>query len=338
MTLHSNKIVFRGHPDKVCDQISDAILTEFLKKDQNFNGSIRTIGNENGITITGEIFSDTELIVDIEKIVKNTLNEIGYFQKFNIINQIDFYPLNEFIDDRIPTTIGYATNETENYISLTQSILQSIAKQYDYLVYQYPSYFSPNGDVEIVGYYDEKMKLNKIQTLTVNYYSPEKHKSWSDATITNWIKNICNEHNIQVEKIVANSNRNILSLFREDSGSSNKQIINDYYFDEYLIKDNHFSGESITSPSRIGAYKARNLAIKILKEFDLNWCSVRIIYEDQKPFAIQVKSNNGDIDVDKNILNECSIENIINEFNLSKINYKQTSRYGNFGLGFPWDN
>ena len=69
MTLHSNKIVFRGHPDKVCDQISDAILTEFLKKDQNFNGSIRTVGNENGITITGEIFSDTELIVDIEKIV-----------------------------------------------------------------------------------------------------------------------------------------------------------------------------------------------------------------------------------------------------------------------------
>ena len=105
-----------------------------------------------------------------------------------------------------------------------------------------------------------------------------------------------------------------------------------------LIEDNKFSGESIASPSRVGAYKARNLAIKILKEFNLNWCSVRIIYEDQKPFAIQVKSNNGDIDVDKSILNECSIKNIINEFNLSKINYKQTSRYGNFGLGFSWDN
>lgn len=338
MTLHSNKIVFRGHPDKVCDQISDAILTEFLKKDQNFNGNIKTIGNENGITITGEIFSDAELIVDIEKIVKNTLNEIGYFQKFNIINQINFYPLNEFIDDRITTTIGYAINETENYISLTQSILQSIAKQYDYLVYQYPSYFSPNGEVEIVGYYDEEMKLNRIQTLTVNYYSPEKHKSWSNTTIINWVKNICDEYNIHVEEIVTNPNRNILSLFKEDSGNSNAQIINDCYFDKYLIEDNKFSGESIASPSRVGAYKARNLAIKFLKEFDLSWCSVKITYEDQKPFVIQVESNNGDINVDKNILNECSIENIVNEFNLNKINYKQTSRYGNFGLGFSWDN
>mgnify|MGYP004470623009 FL=1 len=73
---YSNEIVFRGHPDKVCDQISDAILDECLKQDENSRCGIETVGGKGKIFITGEITTKAKL--DIESIVKGVLKDIGY--------------------------------------------------------------------------------------------------------------------------------------------------------------------------------------------------------------------------------------------------------------------
>ena len=83
MKLYSNEIVFRGHPDKVCDQISDAILDEYLKGDKNSRCGIEVCGGKGKIFITGEVTSNTK--VDVEKVTKWVLNDVGYSTNFEII-------------------------------------------------------------------------------------------------------------------------------------------------------------------------------------------------------------------------------------------------------------
>lgn len=71
---YSNEIVFRGHPDKVCDQISDALLDEFLKQDKNSRCGIETVGGKGKIFITGEVTSNAE--VNVENVVRRVLEDM----------------------------------------------------------------------------------------------------------------------------------------------------------------------------------------------------------------------------------------------------------------------
>ena len=83
MKLYSNEIVFRGHPDKVCDQISDALLDAYLKKDKLSRCGIEVMGGKNKIFITGEVTSKAN--ININKIVKRVLKDIGYKTHYEII-------------------------------------------------------------------------------------------------------------------------------------------------------------------------------------------------------------------------------------------------------------
>ena len=86
MKLYSNEIVFRGHPDKVCDQISDALLDEYLKQDKHARCAIEVMGGKEKIFITGEVTSTAK--VDIESVVKRVLRDIGYSDEYEIVNNL----------------------------------------------------------------------------------------------------------------------------------------------------------------------------------------------------------------------------------------------------------
>ncbi len=86
MKVYSNEIVFRGHPDKVCDQISDAILDECLKQDKSSRCGIEVVGGKNKIFITGEI--TTLATLDVQEIVKKVLQKVGYRTNYEIINNL----------------------------------------------------------------------------------------------------------------------------------------------------------------------------------------------------------------------------------------------------------
>ena len=86
MKLYSNEIVFRGHPDKVCDQISDAILDECLKQDVNTRCGIEVMGGKGKIFVTGEV--TTKAIINLENIVKRVLKDVGYDTNYEIINNL----------------------------------------------------------------------------------------------------------------------------------------------------------------------------------------------------------------------------------------------------------
>lgn len=86
MKLYSNEIVFRGHPDKVCDQISDALLDAYLKKDSHSRCGIEVMGGKEKIFITGEVTSKAQ--VSVEEIVGRVLKDIGYTKDYDIINNL----------------------------------------------------------------------------------------------------------------------------------------------------------------------------------------------------------------------------------------------------------
>ena len=91
MKVYSNEIVFRGHPDKVCDQISAALLDEYLKQDEYSRCGIETVGGKGKIFVTGEVTSKGE--VDVEAVTKRVLRDIGYFDDYEVINNIRFCPI-----------------------------------------------------------------------------------------------------------------------------------------------------------------------------------------------------------------------------------------------------
>ena len=107
-----------------------------------------------------------------------------------------------------------------------------------------------------------------------------------------------------------------------------------------FITGNCYSGKDGTKVDRSGAYKARQLAIRMLKEYNLKWCEVQVSYAIgiANPLAIYVDSNIGNITVDDKVYDEFKPANIIKEFDLKHFDFTKTSMYGHFGTkGFPWE-
>ena len=165
MKLYSNEIVFRGHPDKVCDQISDAILEECLKSDENSRCGIEVCGGKGKIFVTGEV--TTKASINVEKIVKAVLDSVGYDTNYEIINNLGVQSTdialgtNEEVNGAGDNGMmfGYATNDTEYYLPVSMVILQLFSEAYANLVKE-DNRFLPDGKAEITGLYDND-KFNK---------------------------------------------------------------------------------------------------------------------------------------------------------------------------------
>ena len=137
MKLYSNEIVFRGHPDKVCDQISDALLDAYLSGDKNSRCAIEVMGGKGIIFITGEVSSKTK--VNVKKVVKRVLYDVGYNLNYKIINNLGV----QSPDIAMGTNekklgagdngmmFGYACDDTKEFLPLAMVILQRLSKKYD---------------------------------------------------------------------------------------------------------------------------------------------------------------------------------------------------------------
>ena len=134
MYLYSNEIVFRGHPDKICDQISDALLTEYLRQDKNSRCGIEVVGGKDTIFITGEVSSGA--IVNVEEIVKKTLLNVGVNKNYQIINNIGIQSSDIAVGVDAGGAgdqgmmFGYACRDTKQKLPLAMVILQEFSKKY----------------------------------------------------------------------------------------------------------------------------------------------------------------------------------------------------------------
>lgn len=203
MKLYSNEIVFRGHPDKVCDQISDALLTEYLKGDENSRCGIETVGGKGKIFITGEVTSTTK--VNVKKVAKRVLKDIGYKTNYKIIDNIGKQSpdiargTNEEVNGAGDNGMmfGYATNETEQMLPKAQVILQEFAEVYDELRKNHPD-LKPDGKAQLTGTYDDDMNLQEIITATICYNNTEVNRDNIVKRYVDYIENPLDQNKVKL--------------------------------------------------------------------------------------------------------------------------------------------
>lgn len=339
MKLYSNEIVFRGHPDKVCDQISDALLDAYLEKDKNARCGIEVMGGKGKIFITGEVTSSAE--VDVQNVVKRVLKDVGYETNYEIINNLgkQSHDIALGTNDEVGGAgdngmmFGYACRDTEEMLPLAMVILQKLSMTYDTLR-QNDKRFLPDGKAQITGEYTSEGKLAGIKTFTICYQNTEQEREKTDEIIIRICNEICAKYNIKVEKYLINpTGKFLIGGFSGDAGLTGRKIVVDSYHSFASVGGGAFSGKDPTKVDRSGAYKAREIAKKVLSrhpEFDN--CVVQLSYAIgvEKPLAIYIRADNKDLEVPESLYEECTPKNIIKDLNLKNICYEEKARFGHF--------
>ena len=336
--LFTSESVTEGHPDKVCDQISDALLDEYLKGDKDSRCAIEVCGGKGVIFITGEVTSKS--IVDVEKVVNETLNDIGYYKKYKIINNIGI----QSNDIALGTNkevggagdqgmmFGYACNDNSFYLPTAMMILSELSIKYDELRKKDKRFYA-DGKAQITGVYDENMKLLSIKDFTISYQNTEKEREETDKIIKTICLSICEKYNVKIEMFLINpTGRFEIGGFEGDSGLTGRKIVVDSYQGFAPVGGGAFSGKDPSKVDRSAAYKARNIAVDYLKKYNLRWCQVQLSYAIgiRKPLAIYITSDKGDIDVSGSLYAECEPNNIIEDLDLLNKCYVDTAKYGHF--------
>ena len=337
MKLYSNEIVFRGHPDKVCDQISDAILDECLKQDKHSRCGIETMGGKGKIFITGEV--TTKAIFNVEEIAKRVLSDIGYNDNYEIINNLGVQSPDIALgtNDSVGGAgdngmmFGYACNDNEYYLPTAQVILQELSEKYDELR-KVDSRFKADGKAQITGYY-ENNKLTKIKTFTICYQNTELEREETDKILIDLATSISHKYNIEIEEFLINPTGKFeIGGFEGDAGLTGRKIVVDSYQSFAPVGGGAFSGKDPSKVDRSGAYKARELAKRVLSEHNLEWCTIQLSYAIgiTEPLAIYIDSNIGEIKVDESLYQECTPKRIIEDLNLLNICYEELAKFGHF--------
>ena len=336
MKLYSNEIVFRGHPDKVCDQISDAILDACLRQDKYSRCGIEVVGGKGKIFITGEV--TTNAIIDVEAIAKRVLSDIGYDTNYEVINNLGTQSndiaqgVNVGGAGDNGMMFGYACNATEHLLPTAMVILQKLSKQYDELR-KIDNRFKPDGKVQITGLYDTNFKLMEIKTITICYQNTEKERHETDNILKQMVENIASKYSIKIEEFLINPTGKFeIGGFEGDAGLTGRKIVVDSYQSFANVGGGAFSGKDPSKVDRSGAYKAREIAKHLLKFKNLKWCEVQLSYAIgiDHPLAIYIDSNEGTIEPDEKLYEECKPANIIKDLNLREIKYEELARFGHF--------
>lgn len=339
MKLYSNEIVFRGHPDKVCDQISDALLDECFRQDKNSRCGIEVMGGKGKIFVTGEVTSKAKL--DVEKIVKRVLKDVGYSDKYEVIDNLG----RQSVDIALGTNdevagagdngmmFGYACKDTKELLPTAMVILQRLSKEYDKLRKE-DSRFLADGKAQITGVYNDENKLLKIKTFTVCYQNTEEERDETDKIIKDICEKIAKDYDVEIEEFLINpTGRFCIGGFEGDAGLTGRKIVVDSYQSFANVGGGAFSGKDPTKVDRSGAYKARELAKRIVSSDDkYKWCLIQLSYAIgiDEPLAIDIKTNLGEIEADEELYKECTPKNIIKDLNLKNICYEDKAKFGHF--------
>lgn len=337
MKLFSNEIVFRGHPDKMCDQIVGAILDECLKKDPDSRVGLECSIKDNNIWVFGEVTS--KAIINYKSIIKGVLKDIGYNEKFKI--KLDISQQSSNISQGVDVggagdqgmMFGYACNDNTRYLPTAQVILQNFAFMYSQMVLKEPQTYRPDGKAQITGYYDKDNKLIKIKDFVVSYCNAEKERNRTDLVLKNLILSLCKLYNVEVENFLFNPTGKFeLGGPWTDSGLTGRKIVVDSYEGFAHVGGGSLNGKDPSKVDVSGAYKARELAVRFLKDHNLKWCQVQLSYAIgiAEPLAIYIDSDKGEIDVPRNLYAECTPTRMIKDLKLKEIDYYRQAEFGHF--------
>ena len=369
--LFTSESVTEGHPDKIADQVSDAILDEILKDDPNARVACETTVTTGMALISGEISTTT--YVDIPKVVRETIKDIGYTrakygydsQTMAVLTAIDEQSpdiaqgvdkaleyRNEISEEEIEATgagdqglmFGYATDETDTYMPLPIFLSHQLAKRLsDVRKDEILDYLRPDGKVQVTVEYDEDDKPRRIDTIVVSTQHAE------DVELAQIEKDI-KTHVIYptVDKALLDeetkfyinpTGRFVIGGPQGDAGLTGRKIIVDTYGGYARHGGGCFSGKDPTKVDRSAAYAARYVAKNIVAAGLAKQCEVQLAYAIGVAEPVSISINTFDTGkVSEARLVEAVRKHfdlrpagIIKMLDLKQPIYKQTAAYGHFG-------
>ncbi len=333
--------VTSGHPDKVCDQISDAILDECLKQDPYTRAGVETFGNHGLLVIGGEV--TTKANFDAEKIAKKVYSDIGYTKDLNVI--VGIVKQSPDIAQGVDTggagdqgiMYGFASDENSNFLPSTVVKVHELAKGLENLRKQGAiAWLRPDGKTQIT------VENGKIKTILVSCQHEDSvsHEEIKQTLIEKLIKPIVGDIS-GVEILVNPTGRFVQGGFEADAGLTGRKIMVDTYGGLITHGGGCFSGKDPSKVDRSAAYMARFVAKNLVANKLARQCLVSVAYAIGKaePLMVEALNENGEslAEVAKKKF-DFRPQAIIERLNLRQPIYQQTAAYGHFGKnGLPWE-
>lgn len=353
--LFTSESVTEGHPDKLCDLISDSILDACLEQDENSRVAIETFASKNLITIAGQITTNAK--IDAEKIARETMKQIGYD---NEQTDIDYRTCK--IETNITTQsgdiamgvdvggagdqgimFGYACDETENYMPFAIDMAHKLARQLTKVRRKnIIPYLRPDGKTQVtVEYEDDKPK--RIETILISnqHLADVDMEQMKQDIIEKVIKPVVPEKYIDENtKIYVNpTGRFVIGGPLGDTGLTGRKLIVDTYGGYSRHGGGAFSGKDASKVDRSASYMLRHIAKNIVANGYSKKCEIQVSYAIgmEQPLSVYVDTfGTGTIPEEKivELIKEkfdLTPNGIIKYLDLKKPIYKQTTNYGHFG-------
>ena len=365
--LITSESVTSGHPDKICDQISDAILDECLVQDPESRVACEVAINTGLVLVMGEITTKARL--DIPAIVKKTINEIGYFKeedgfdpeaaeiKVSLKRQSPDIAQGVDQNNKIGAgdqgmMFGYATDETEEYMPLSIMLAHRLTTQLEKArKTRMLSYLRPDGKSQVTVEYGNDNQPIRVDTVVLSAQHDETvtHEQIENDLIKKVIKECIPEKYLDENtKFYINpTGRFVIGGPNSDSGLTGRKIIVDSYGGVARHGGGAFSGKDYTKVDRSAAYAARYVAKNIVAAGLAKKCEVQLAYAIgvEDPVSIAVNTFGTSKIPDEEMVDIIKREfplspaEIINMLDLKQPIYRQTSVYGHFGndLKLPWE-
>ncbi len=360
--LFTSESVTEGHPDKLCDLISDTILDECLKQDKLSRVAVETFASNDRITIAGQLTTNAK--INAEEIARNVLRNIGYKGKGididveKCIIDVNLTKQSSDIAQGVDVggagdqgiMFGYATDETEEYMPLAINLAHKLSRRLtEVRKKEILPYLGPDGKTQVTVEYEDNVP-KRIETILVSNQHDENiplEKVRQDIIEEVIKKVVPKEYLDENTKYYVNpTGRFVIGGPLGDTGLTGRKIIVDTYGGYARHGGGAFSGKDATKVDRSAAYMLRHIAKNIVANGYAKKCEIQISYGIgiAEPISIYVNTFETNTIDEEEIINkikdkfDLTPDGIIKYLDLRKPIFTKTTNYGHFGKNdLPWE-
>ena len=373
--IFTSESVTEGHPDKVADQISDAVLDEIMENDPKGRVACETLVTTGQVHVVGEI--STSCYVDINKVIRKTIREIGYTDSHygfdadtvGVLVSLDEQSpdIAQGVDDALESRgtgqaigagdqgmmFGYATDETPSYMPVPISLAHRLTRRLAEVRKETGEikYLRPDGKSQVTVEYDEKGVATRVDTVVIStQHAPEVELEQIKQDVIKYIiEPMIPQKLLKDTRYLINpTGKFVIGGPQGDAGLTGRKIIVDTYGGWARHGGGAFSGKDPTKVDRSAAYAARWVAKNIVAAGLAHKCEIQLAYAIgvAEPVSIGIETfGTGKVaskELEKAVRKVFDLTplGIIETLNLRRPIYKQTAAYGHFGrmdIELPWE-